>query len=105
MAVRVSKDNFQETVLSSALPVLVEFYSDGCIPCKQISPILGELEEEYEGRIKIVKVNITFDMEIADDYLVVSSPTMLFFQKGEPVDRIRGLVKKDVLVEKISKII
>lgn len=57
MAARVSKDNFEAEVLQASIPVLVEFYSDSCIPCKQMSPILGDIEVNYEDRLKVVKVN------------------------------------------------
>lgn len=61
MAARVSKDNFEAEVLQASIPVLVEFYSDSCIPCKQMSPILGDIEDDYEDRLKVVKVNANFD--------------------------------------------
>ena len=61
MAARVSKDNFEAEVLQASTPVLVEFYSDSCIPCKQMSPILGDIEDDYEDRLKVVKVNANFD--------------------------------------------
>lgn len=60
MAARISKDNFEAEVLKSELPVLVEFYSDSCIPCKQMSPILGGIEDDYEDKLKVVKVNVNF---------------------------------------------
>ena len=62
MAARVSKDNFEAEVLQASIPVLVEFYSDSCIPCKQMSPILGDIEDDYEDRLKVVKVNATFTL-------------------------------------------
>ncbi|MCI7104281.1 MAG: thioredoxin, partial [Lachnobacterium sp.] len=68
MAARISKDNFEAEVLKSELPVLVEFYSDSCIPCKQMSPILGGIEDDYEDKLKVVKVNVNFDAELAEQY-------------------------------------
>ena len=68
MAARVSKDNFEAEVLQASIPVLVEFYSDSCIPCKQMSPILGDIEDDYEDRLKVVKVNANFDGELAEQY-------------------------------------
>ena len=70
MAARVSKDNFEAEVLQASIPVLVEFYSDSCIPCKQMSPILGDIEDDYEDRLKVVKVNANFDGELAEQYSV-----------------------------------
>ena len=97
MAKRVSEADFQAEVLDGALPVLVEFYSDSCIPCKQLSPILGGLEDDYEDQIKIVKVNVNFDADLAAKYEVAASPTILIFKNGEEVRRVRGLEKRPEL--------
>ena len=97
MAKRVSEADFQAEVLDGVLPVLVEFYSDSCIPCKQLSPILGGLEDDYEDQIKIVKVNVNFDADLAAKYEVAASPTILIFKNGEEVRRVRGLVKRPEL--------
>ena len=70
MAARVSKDNFEAEVLQASIPVLVEFYSDSCIPCKQMSPILGDIEDDYEDRLKVVKVNANFDGDGFSDHPV-----------------------------------
>lgn len=105
MAKRVSSEEFETEVLGSDLPVVVEFYSDSCIPCKQLSPILGGLEDDYEDQVKIVKVNVNFDTELAQKYDVAASPTLLFFKDGNEVDRIRGLVKRPELEETVKKIL
>ena len=105
MAKRVSEADFQAEVLDGALPVLVEFYSDSCIPCKQLSPILGGLEDDYEDQIKIVKVNVNFDANLAAKYEVAASPTILIFKNGEEVRRVRGLVKRPVLETIVKEIL
>ncbi len=105
MAKRVSSEEFEAEVLGSDLPVVVEFYSDSCIPCKQLSPILGGLEDDYEDQIKVVKVNVNFDAELAQKYEVAASPTLLFFKDGNEVERIRGLVKRPELEETVKKIL
>ena len=97
MAKRVSSEEFEAEVLGSDLPVVVEFYSDSCIPCKQLSPILGGLEDDYEDQVKVVKVNVNFDAGLAQKYEVAASPTLLFFKDGSEVERIRGLVKRCLL--------
>ena len=104
MAARVSKDNFEAEVLQAEIPVLVEFYSDSCIPCKQMSPILGDIEDDYENQLKVVKVNGNFDAELAEQYSVMVSPTILFFKGGEEVERVRGLIKKPELEEIVKNI-
>lgn len=105
MAARVSTDTFQAEVLEAGVPVLVEFYSDSCIPCKQMSPILGDLEDDYEGRLKVVKVNANFDGTLAETYGVMASPTVLFFKDGEEQSRLRGLQNKAQLEEVVRTLI
>lgn len=105
MAARINGDQFEEQVLSENIPVLVEFYSDSCIPCKQLSPIIGTIEDDYEDRIKVVKVNVNFDADLVEKYNVMASPTLLFFKDGIEVDRVRGLIKKDELKLKIEGIL
>ena len=105
MAKRVSGEEFQTEVLGAALPVLVEFYSDSCIPCKQLSPILGGIEDDYEDKIKVVKVNVNFDADLAAEYKVMASPTILFFKEGKDVERIRGLVKRPELENVVKNFI
>ena len=105
MAARVSKDNFEAEVLQASIPVLVEFYSDSFIPCKQMSPILGDIEDDYEDRLKVVKVNANFDGELAEQYSVMVSPTILFFKDGKEAERVRGLIKKPELEAIVKKYI
>ena len=105
MAKRVSSEDFEAEVLGSDLPVVVEFYSDSCIPCKQLSPILGGLEDDYEDQVKVVKVNVNFDAGLAQKYEVAASPTLLFFKDGSEVERIRGLVKRPKLEETVKQVI
>ncbi len=105
MAKRVSEADFQAEVLDETLPVLVEFYSDSCIPCKQLSPILGGLEDDYEEQLKIVKINVNFDADLAAKYEVAASPTILIFKDGEEVKRVRGLVKRPELEAIVKEIL
>lgn len=105
MAKRVSGEEFQTEVLESELPVIVEFYSDSCIPCKQLSPILGGIEDDYEEQLKVVKVNVNFDSELSEKYEVAASPTLLFFKQGKEISRIRGLVKRQGLEEAVQTIL
>lgn len=100
----VSGEDFEKEVLQHESAVLVEFYSDSCVPCKRMSPILAELEEEYR-EIKIVKLNVNFGAETAQKYGVLSSPTFLFFKNGDEVKRLRGIVAKDDLADIIEELI
>lgn len=103
MAKRVNKQSFSREVLEAEEAVLVEFYSDGCLGCKQFSPVLGEMEEVYEARIKIVKVNGAFSEELKEEYGIEVYPTILFFQKGKEVERLRGIVPRDDLEKVIER--
>ena len=105
MAKRVSGADFQAEVLDEKLPVLAEFYSDSCIPCKQLSPILGGLEDDYEDQIKIGKVNVNFDADLAAKYEVAASPTILIFKNGEEVRRVRGLIKRPELEAIVKEVL
>ena len=104
MAVRVSKADFEEKVLNESLPVLVDFYSDSCVPCKRIAPLLSEVAAADPDGLKVVKVNINFDAELAEQYAVQAAPTLVFFQNGAEVARLRGLVKKAELTEVIDSL-
>jgi thioredoxin 1 len=100
----ITNDNFESEVLNSNIPVLLEFYSDSCIPCKRMSPILAELEEEHTD-IKVSKLNIKFGADTACKYNVMSSPTIVFFKDGEEVNRIKGVAKKADLEAVIKEIV
>ena len=93
MAVRVSKGDFEEKVLKEALPVLVDFYSDSCVACKKLAPVLGNAEDDYEDKIKVYKVNTNFDVELAETYGVLSNPTLIFFKEGQESSRKVGALK------------
>jgi thioredoxin 1 len=104
MSVRVNADNFESEVLQSQIPVIADFYSDSCVPCKRMSPVLAELEEENAGKIKVAKININFDGELAEKYEVQAAPTFVFFKNGEEAARLRGAVKKAELIETINNL-
>ena len=90
MAVRVTKNDFNEKVLLNKLPVVVDFYSDACVACKKLAPVLGGLEDDYEGKLEVVKVNTNFDLELAEKYNVTANPTILLINNGEEIDRRVG---------------
>lgn len=90
MAARIGKADFEEKVLKSEKPVIVDFYSDACVACKKLAPVLSDAEEEYEDRISVYKVNTNFDEELAKAYDVMANPTLLFIAAGQVKDRIQG---------------
>lgn len=101
MAVKSTNESFPQDIAHGL--VLADFYSDSCIPCKRMSPILAELEEE-NPEVKLVKLNINFGAETAAKYEVASVPTLVFFKDGSEVQRISGAVRK-AQIEEILKTI
>jgi thioredoxin 1 len=102
MAKIIAGIEFENEVLKSELPVMVDFYAEWCGPCKMIAPFLEELSEELTGKAKVVKVDIDKSNDIAATYNIRSVPTLMFFKNGEPIDRIVGMVPKETLAAKIS---
>ena len=103
MAERIKLSDFEEKVLNSSVPVLIDFYSDSCVPCKKMTPVIGDVEDEMEGKLAVYKVNINFDTELAESYDVQSMPTLLLFDKGSEKARQSGAVRKPQLVEWIEE--
>ncbi len=104
MAARVNSENFETVVLKADSLVLTEFYSDSCVPCKRLSPVLAEIEDEYGDEVKVVKVNINFDSDVAESYGIYAAPTIIFFKNGEQQEILRGIIKKAEIAETINKL-
>ena len=98
LKLRANAENFEELVLKSELPVLVDFYSDSCIPCKMMAGVVGDIEDDYEGKLNVYKVNVNFDESLASKYEVLAAPTFVAFNKGAETGRIAGKTTKDALL-------
>ena len=93
----ITAQNFQEEVLRSDLPVLVDFWAPWCGPCRMLAPVLEELEQELAGKVKIGKINVDEEMELAAQFQVASIPTLILFREGQAVRRTVGVQTKDQL--------
>ncbi|RKY41743.1 MAG: thioredoxin [Candidatus Makaraimicrobium thalassicum] len=95
MAVNVTDANFEHEVLSSDVPVLVDFWAEWCMPCKMVAPAVGAIAEEYKGRLKVCKLNVDEGRQTAVTYGVMSIPTLAVFKNGEIVDKVIGVLPKN----------
>jgi thioredoxin 1 len=101
--VELTESNFDQEVIKSDLPMLIDFWAEWCGPCKVIAPIIEELANEYEGKLKVGKVDVDSHQQIAMQYGIRSIPTLLIFKKGKVVEQIIGAAPKKVLADKLSK--
>lgn len=99
----LTEENFENEVIESDIPVLVDFWAPWCSPCKMIAPAIEEIEQEYKGKIKVGKLNIDDARSLATQYQVMSIPTIAIFKDGEIVDKVVGVVGKDELEEKVKE--
>ncbi|WP_026898581.1 thioredoxin [Daejeonella oryzae] len=103
MALEITDANFDELVLKSDKPVLVDFWAEWCGPCRMVGPVVEELAKEFDGRAVIGKVDVDSNPEISMKFGIRNIPALLFFKNGEIVDKQIGAVPKSVLADKLSK--
>lgn len=102
MAVEITDQSFQEAVLNSDKPVLVDFWAAWCGPCRMLGPIIEEIAIDFEGKAIVGKVDVDNNQQISVDYGIRNIPTVLIFKNGEVVDKIVGVSPKEVIAEKLS---
>lgn len=105
MALELNNTNFQKEVIDSPIPVLVDFWATWCMPCQMMIPVIDQIAQEYQGKIKVGKVNVDNESDLAQKYQIMSIPALLFFKDGKVVDSIIGAVPKGFLIDRINKII
>lgn len=104
MAYHFTDENFNEEVLSSDIPVLVDFYADWCGPCKMLAPVIEALAGEYEGKVKIGKLNVDNAPDTAQKFGIMSIPTLLYFKNGELVNKSIGVVAKSEIEQVLNSL-
>lgn len=104
MAFHFTDENFNQEALASNIPVLVDFYADWCGPCKMLAPIIETLATEYEGKIKIGKLNVDNAPNTAQNYGIMSIPTLLYIKNGKVVNKSTGVVSKATIEEILNNL-
>lgn len=97
--------NWQQEVVQSPTPVLVDFWAVWCSPCRMIAPIVEELAGEYDGQLRVGKLNVDENPQVAAEYGIMSIPTLIVFKNGEPVQRIVGFMPKKELKRRIDEVL
>ncbi len=101
-ALTITKDNFKEEVLSSDIPVLIDFWASWCGPCKMFAPYINSLSEDLSGTVKVGKINIDEEPELASEYNIMSIPTVILFKDGKAVKSSVGVKTKAQMIEEFG---
>ena len=105
MVLKFTQADFQQEVLESDIPVLVDFFATWCGPCKMMSPVLEQLSEELEGKLEVGKIDVDEEPNLAGQYQVMSIPNFVIFKNGRAVDQIIGAVPKEQMMAKIQAVL
>lgn len=103
MAIEINDSNFKSEVIDSQMPVLVDFWAPWCGPCRMVAPILEELAKEYDGKVKVVKLNIDENPNTATEFGVRSIPTLILFKDGKEFEKTVGVQPKESLKQMVDK--
>jgi thioredoxin 1 len=104
-AAQVTDSSFEQDVLKSEIPVLVDFWAPWCGPCRMVAPVVDEIAQQYDGKLKVVKVNTDENPTVASQYGIRSIPTLMIFKGGQRVDMVVGAVPKTTLATTLEKYI
>jgi thioredoxin len=104
-AASITADKFEDEVIKSEIPVMVDFWAEWCGPCKALAPTVDQIAEEYAGKMKVYKLDVQTEAALASKYGVSSIPTLLIFKAGDVADRIVGLQPKKNITDRIDKLL
>ena len=103
--IEVNESNFEDEVIYSDVPVLVDFWAEWCGPCRMLGPVVSAIAEKFDGKLKVCKLNVEEAMSLADEYNIENIPAIKFFKNGDVVEESLGFVQQPVLEEIIERII
>ena len=103
--IALTDTTFQQDVIKSDVPVLVDFWAEWCQPCKMVSPVLDELGEEYKGKIKVAKMNVDENTQVPSAFGIMSIPTIIIFKGGKPLKTLIGVQGKDTFKKAVEEVI
>ncbi|MBQ6515577.1 thioredoxin [bacterium] len=103
MITEINEADFENSVIKSDIPVLVDFSASWCGTCRKLTPVLEEIGKSYEDKLKMVKINIDQNLNIAKEYSVSGLPSILIFKNGKPEERLAGLMPKSTIISSIEK--
>jgi len=105
MTVEVNDSNFEEVVLKSDKPVIIDFWAEWCGPCRMVAPIIKEISEEYDGKVLVTKVDVDSNPGISSKLGIRNIPTVMFYKNGKMVDKQVGVVPKSNLISKLEPLL
>ncbi|MBI1977101.1 MAG: thioredoxin [Candidatus Omnitrophica bacterium] len=103
--IEITDDNFEKEVLQSSVPVMLDFWAEWCGPCRMLAPVLEEVAPVFQGKLRILKLNVDENPDAGAKYGVMSLPTMIFFKNGKEVDRVVGAVSKNEVQNRIKRVL
>lgn len=103
--IEITDANFNTEVLQSDIPVLVDFWAEWCSPCRAIAPLVEKISQDYQGKLKVGKLNVDDYSDLASKYGITAIPTLIVFKDGKPIDRIVGVISEDELKSRLNSLL